>query len=540
LEIQTERLENHTARFTVNIDADQFEKAKKQSARKLSKRYNIPGFRKGKAPYRVVANYLGEAPIIEDAMETLGNEIYKKALDESDIEPYGPGALEDFKLDPVPTYIFSVPLQPEVELGDYRSLREDYVAPEITDEQIDAAFESMREEYALVETSTQPAAPGNRLTINIHAVFADGEERPEEDNDLESAEDESPEETSSDEDDTAKDEAAETESSDADDEDLEETVADDAQEADEPVPYKGDMFIHRHDFEVTLDADEAPVMPGFVEQLVGAEVDSTVEFELEIPDEEMFEGVVGRKVHFEVGVETIEMVTLPELNDDLAARITEDEDEPLTLLQLRMQTRENMQKQAEDSAKMDYAEKILSQVIEQAKIAFPEEMVKDQIEEILHEFDQNLRERGLNLEAYIKVMNTTREEVGEQSRERAEERLRRSLVMGELLLKEAITIDQDDITARIDEMMVQFGEQGASLRQFFDTPQMQSNIANELMYQKLIDRLIDIGTGKVDESVNVDEETAEVAEPAGTESNTEVEEKSDTEPTETEQSASES
>lgn len=487
MEIQTERLENHTARFTVNIDAAQFEKAKKQAARKLSKRYNIPGFRKGKAPYRIVANYLGEAPIIEDAMETLGNEIYKKALDESEIEPYGPGSLEDFKLDPVPTYIFSVPLQPEVQLGDYLSLRQDYEVPEVTDEQVDDALHALREEYALVEESSQPAALGNRLVVDIHSVFVDGEERPEDNSEQVSEEDQE------------HAESAQTSEANVNAEDTTESVMDeDADDEDTGIePYKGDMFIHRHDFELTLNVEDSPILPGFSEALIGAENGSVVEFQLEIPDDEMFEGIVGRKVEFEVEVKSIEVVTLPELNDDLAARVTEDEDEQLTLLQLRMRTRENLQKHMEDQAKQEYSENMLSNIVEQATVSFPEAMVNDQIEEILREFDQSLRERGLTLDTYIKVMNTTREDVGEQSRERAEERLQRSLVMGELLEKEGITVEPEDISARIDEMVAQFGDQGASLRQFFDTPQMQSNIASELMYQKLMDRLVQIGTGQV-------------------------------------------
>ena len=87
MNIQTERLDDHTARLTVAIEPKQWESAKKDSARELSKRYRIPGFRKGKAPYKVMVRYIGEAPIIEDAMERLGNDVYREALEQSDVEP---------------------------------------------------------------------------------------------------------------------------------------------------------------------------------------------------------------------------------------------------------------------------------------------------------------------------------------------------------------------------------------------------------------------------------------------------------------------
>lgn len=456
MDIQTEKLENHTARFTVNVGVDRFEKAKQQAAKKLSKRYNIPGFRKGKAPYRVIASYLGEAPIIEDAMETLGNDIYKKALDESDIQPYGPGSLEDFQLDPSPTYIFTVPLQPEVELSDYRSIRMDFEKPEVTDEQVDSVFKGFQQEHALVEESSQPAVLGNRLTVDIHGAFADDA-------------------TSEESEDTKED-------SDADDTNHE--------------PAQGEMFIHRHDFEVTLDPENERIIAGFSEALVGAEAESNVEFELEVPDEESFEGIVGRKVKFDVHVHNVDVVTLPEINDDLAARVTEDEDEQLTLLQLRMRIRENLEEDAEQTAQDEYASKILAKVVEESTIIYPEMMVDDQVEDLLNELDQNLRQQGMTLDDYTKVTGTSRETLAEQNRERAIEQLERSLVLGELLVQEKISVEESDIDVRVDEVLAQFGEQAASLRQLFDTPQMRSNLVNELMYQKLIDRLAKIGRGE--------------------------------------------
>ncbi|MBL8120854.1 MAG: trigger factor family protein, partial [Anaerolineae bacterium] len=75
MNIQTERLENHTARLTVSIDAEQLERAKKEAARKLSQRLNIPGFRKGKVPYHIMVQFVGEGAIIEDALELLGNDV---------------------------------------------------------------------------------------------------------------------------------------------------------------------------------------------------------------------------------------------------------------------------------------------------------------------------------------------------------------------------------------------------------------------------------------------------------------------------------
>ena len=98
--------------------------------------------------------------------------------------------------------------------------------------------------------------------------------------------------------------------------------------------------------------------------LVGAELNSDIEFELEIPDDDDYEeDVVGRKIKFMVEVKKIELVTLPDLNDDFAARVTKEEDEPLTLLQLRLRMRENLQTELKRRAKSDYSSAILDEVV---------------------------------------------------------------------------------------------------------------------------------------------------------------------------------
>ncbi|HSS96038.1 MAG TPA: trigger factor family protein, partial [Terriglobales bacterium] len=171
MNIQTERLDNHTARFTVELDTDRLEQAKQAAAKKIAKRVNIPGFRKGKVPYKILLNYVGEGALLEDAIEILGNDIYKEALDQSGVDPYGPGQLEDFKADPQPIFTFVVPLQPTVDLGDYRSTRQTFSEPTIEDDQVNKAMRTLQEEQAVVEESHQPVALGNRVNVEMYAAI---------------------------------------------------------------------------------------------------------------------------------------------------------------------------------------------------------------------------------------------------------------------------------------------------------------------------------------------------------------------------------
>lgn len=460
MNIQTERLDNHTARFTVEVEPNQWENAKRAAAREISKQINLKGFRKGKAPYSVVVRRVGEAPIIEEAMEQLGNDVYREVITSTEIEPYAAGSLEDFSLDPQPTYIFSVPMQPEIDLGDYREVRVDYTAPEVTDEDVDSAMRQYQQREAVVEDSANPVQSGDRVTIDIQAEFSDGEEPPE------------------------------------DTEDFDEDVA----------PYKGDTFVNQDGATLNLDPENEPLMPGFIEALVGANVDDTVEFDLTVPDddEDYRESVRGRTVHFTVTINEIKNVTLPELNDDLAARITEDEEEPLTLLALRMRTREGLTEEAENRAKQAYSDEVLDAILEGSTLKYPEIMVTERIHDLIDEFENELRQQGMDLETYQKVMGITHDDLHEQYEEQAIKNLERSLVLGEVLLLEGIRVTSEDVSAQVDEMLSQFGDQAEIFRQYFDNEQQRTSIANNILFTRVMDRLVEIGKG---EAPSLDEPT---------------------------------
>ncbi|NJN44585.1 MAG: trigger factor family protein [Anaerolineae bacterium] len=118
----------------------------------------MPGFRPGKAPYHMIVRHLGEGRILEEAIESLIDELYPQVLDESGVKPYGPGKLENLKLeDAPPTAQFLIPLAPEVSLGEYQSIRMSVDTEEVTEEKVDEAIKSMREMYAEVSVEERPA-----------------------------------------------------------------------------------------------------------------------------------------------------------------------------------------------------------------------------------------------------------------------------------------------------------------------------------------------------------------------------------------------
>jgi trigger factor len=454
LKLQTERLENHTARLIVELTLDDLEKAKKQAATKLSSRYKIPGFRKGKAPYNIVLKYLGEGAVLEEAIEMLGSDVYPKALQQSGLRPYASGTIDDFQLEPVPTYTFTLPLQAEVTLGDYRSVRKPYEPPTVTDEVLERTMQALRQQEAKTEDKDGPAAVGDRITVDLHSEFADGEEHPEHDGEEE-------------------------------------------HEHDHEVPFRGDEFLHRHDAVLNLNYDNEPVLPGFIDQIVGKQAGDTVEFELMIPtDSEDYASIAGRKVHFSVAIKKVQTVALPDLDDALAQKLTANEETPLNYEQLVARVRENLQREAEAEYESQYSNDVLEQIVTGATVAFPPAMVDERIREMVEEFKDRLKAQNISFDVYRSITGITEDKLHEQYRPEAEKSLRRSLTLGEVLFKEQMMVSNDDVSTEVNRLVREYGD---SARGFFTSREQRENIASRLLFNRLMERLTMIGKGEAPE-----------------------------------------
>lgn len=471
MNIQTEHLDDHTARITVDIAPERLQQAKVRAAQQFSRRANIPGFRKGKAPYSIVLRYYGDAALVSDAIDLLTQEVYREALQASGADPYGPGSLVDVALEPQPRMIFSVPLQPVVTLGDYRSVRLDYAAPEVDDKRVNRSLQQLQQQFALVEESARPAQLGDRVTLDVHSHSVS---------------------------ETADDAAAGEEAHDHEHDDEHEHDAEDS-------------FIHDHDGHFYLTSELEPV-PGFGEALVGAVPGDIREFDLRVPDDaEEYDDFAGKLVRFNVGVKKVENVTLPELNDELAARATADEEQPLTLLELRMRVRENIQRSLQQEYDSAYAQNALDLMREASTIRYSREMLIDEADAMVNQFGENLTQSGLTLEDYLKLRKMSRETLREEFQPLAELRLCRNLVLRELISAEDIGLSADDIAGETTRMLASFSEeQQPVLRQLLESEQMQFKIASEVMLSKASKLVVAIARGEAPPLAA----PAEAAEPA--------------------------
>lgn len=178
-DVKKELLDSHEALLDVVFEEATVDEAKRRAARKISREVNIPGFRRGRAPYAKVLQYVGEPSVLQEAAETLLDDAYLQILEKAEIAAYGPGEFVDMQSSPL-TFKIKVPLEPNVELGDYQTIRVPWEASTVSDEEVQQILGQAREEHAVLESADRAAEMGDQVTVNVKAV-AGGEVIVEED-----------------------------------------------------------------------------------------------------------------------------------------------------------------------------------------------------------------------------------------------------------------------------------------------------------------------------------------------------------------------
>ncbi len=375
---------DHQAELVVEVEAERWESARRRAARKLAERGHIPGFRPGKAPYDVVRRYYGDQAIFEQAIDLLMEEIYLEALRQADIEPVAPASLEKIEsLDP-PKFVFLVPLAPVVELGDYLSVRVPYEWTPPDETHVNRALEKMRYEYGTTEKVDRPAQEGDYVLVSIRA-------RKEGD----------PEGTLF--------EALSYEN-------LSYLIASEEKEEDEEWPF-----------------------PGFSRHLIGVRAGETITFSHSYPEDAKSESLRGVTVTFEVTVQDVRALTLPELNDDFARMVADGIE---NLEDLKAALRDSLSSHSQEQYDSEYSWKVIDKICEGATIKYPPQMLEEEMKYTLHALKNVVADQGLDWKAYLRLQNMTEEQLIEATvRPLAIQRLKHRLVIEEIIRHHNLTPD---------------------------------------------------------------------------------------------------
>ena len=173
MKITTQPAGERQLSITIEVEEERVKRARRRAAREISREVDIPGFRKGKAPYDVVVQRLGLEVVRQELVATLAEDVYREALEQEEITPYALGALEETSFDPL-TLTFSVPLVPEVDLGDYKAYRLEPPTVEVPTEMLDSALDAIREENAVLVPLDRPASEGDILVMDLIGRTGDG------------------------------------------------------------------------------------------------------------------------------------------------------------------------------------------------------------------------------------------------------------------------------------------------------------------------------------------------------------------------------
>lgn len=449
MKIETEARDDQQTKLTAELDSETLEKYKHQAARKIAQSQKIPGFRPGKAPYNIVLRMVGDEALQQEAIELMLDEVYPEALREANLNASGPGKLEEIvSMDP-PKFAFIVPLQPEITLGDYKEVREDYNPEPVTDEQIEATVRRLQRSYATAEPVDRAAQKGDLVSFMLSAKRvqpAEGE---------------------------PEDLVAET-------------------------PYQ--MIAG----EVDEDQEEVWPYESFTDELIGVTADETKKITHTFNDESPYEDLRGKEAEFTITIQSVKELHLPELNDEFAQSLGEFEN----LDELRKVVRTQLEQNQQQQYDQEYFDGLIDTLVEQATIKYPPHMLDEEVEEFLHGLQHNLEHDHMDLETYLKMRELDRETfIDQEVKPAAVRRLERSLVLEEFAHQEHVEVKNDEIRS-IYQMAMQQSQQSKELRQLPAKGRQNSqelansiavNTVNSIFNQRIMGRLKAIATGKGDE-----------------------------------------
>ena len=159
--------------LTVELEPEDENPFLERSYRRTVSRINIPGFRRGKAPRRIVESMVGRATLLQEALDFMVPETLDKVLSDEEVSAFGEPSIEVTELEPV-SFTATIPLEPTIDLGDYRSLRVESEPVEVGEEQVDDVISRLREDQAVWEPVERPAQYGDRLNLDVNGEI-DGE-----------------------------------------------------------------------------------------------------------------------------------------------------------------------------------------------------------------------------------------------------------------------------------------------------------------------------------------------------------------------------
>ena len=232
-------------------------------------------------------------------------------------------------------------------------------------------------------------------------------------------------------------------------------------------------------------------IPGFEEGVVGHKAGDSFDVELKFPKDYHVGDLAGQPVVFSVTLHAVNETTLPELTDEFAAKCG-----PFTSMdELRADILREVEEQKKREADEKFKDELVGELADKVKVSLPEVLVEDQIRSIEQDMQQNLSYRGVELESYLSTQGFKDKDdwMAKEVRPAAEKRVKAGLVLAELSKELKVDVSHDELSAQIDTLKQYYGKDVKTAKQF-DNPDVHRDIANRLITDKTIAKLVELNT----------------------------------------------
>ncbi len=395
MKITSQTLENRQVELAIEVEDERVQQALQRTAKKVAGQLNVPGFRRGKAPYAVIVRSIGEDALYEEMFQDLGPQLIQEALKQELLLPFRPVDVSDLKWKPL-SFKAIVSLPPVVKLGDYRSLRVPFETLAVPEEEIDQLLHALQERNTVLEPASDvPAELGLVAVLTIQAATGG-----------------------------------------------------------EPIDFS-DMVDANGNVSLLLN-EERDWLPGFSANIVGLKVGEEKTFSLAMPvqseeepaqDQEPSEPTQPQVANFTVKLDELKKVNAPPLDDALAQTVGNYD----SLDQLRASLRSSMEQRALAQAQAAYADKCIERLAKAAIIEFPLVLVEEELDRVIQEVEERLGNQKMSLDELLNIKKQTKEAYREEMKLRAITRVRQGLTLGTFIDEENLVEAEQEQGGKIVE-----------------------------------------------------------------------------------------
>lgn len=427
MSLQVEKLEKNMAKLTIEVPADELEKALQSAYMKQKNKINIPGFRKGKVPRQMVEKMYGVEIFYDDAANELIPKAYSEAYDECELDIVSRPDIDVVQIEKGKPFIFTadVATKPEVTLGEYKGLETEKVSIRVTQKEIDEKVQAEAEKNArTVVVEDRPVQDGDEVILDFEG-FADGE----------------------------------------------------AFEGG-----KGENY--------PLTIGSGSFIPGFEEQLIGAETEKEVEVKVTFPEDYHAEDLKGKEAVFKCTVHEIKAKELPEIDDEFAAEVSEFD----TLEEYKADIKAKIKDEKTAEGKRKQEDQVVEQAVKNAEYDIPKAMIETQVMQMADDFSQRIQSQGLTMEQYFQFTGMTSDKMLEELRPQAIKRIETRLVLEAIAKAEDIQISDEKLDEELAKMAESYKMEAEKLKEFMgenEKKQMKEDMAVQEAVTFLVENAVE-------------------------------------------------